>query len=114
MSCARWRRLRALVLAAHPLCARCGRSASEVHHVVPVDRGKDYAEKERLAYTESNLMPLCRDCHKRMHMELDTFDPKRRAEANRKRAASYCEKFFGVTPGAVFSEGVGSLKSHAF
>jgi len=65
-SSARWRRVRALVgkLCADPLertSARAGSSVAEdVHHIVPI------AERPDLAYERSNLMPVCRSCHKLM------------------------------------------------
>ena len=59
---ARWARVRALVLALHPLCVRCeaaGRAtiATDVHHV------KRLAEHLDLAYAVENLEALCSSCH---------------------------------------------------
>jgi 5-methylcytosine-specific restriction protein A len=56
----RWRTIRNLYIAAHPLCEDClaaGRlvPADEVHHIVPLDRGGDNAD--------SNLRSLCQSCH---------------------------------------------------
>jgi len=65
---ARWRRLRVMVLNAHPMCADpyamhavWGRfePATEVDHIVPL------VEDLTLAYDEANLQPLCRACHSR-------------------------------------------------
>lgn len=58
----RWARLRARVLARHPLCASCyvsGRTtaATEVHHIV---RAADVPER---FFDEANLQPLCKSCH---------------------------------------------------
>ena len=53
----KWRRIRAQFLTAHPICADCGREATEPHHVVPrAEGGSDRWD---------NLVPLCGDCHKR-------------------------------------------------
>lgn len=54
---AAWRRLRGMVLAQSPLCARCQAPAAEVDHVLPKSKGgTDHLE---------NLQALCRLCHNR-------------------------------------------------
>jgi len=72
---ARWRKVRRIVLAKHPLCQRCqqaGRTrlATEVHHIRPI------REAPGLAYDPVNLMPLCRQCH-------DEIEPERGWHQNR-------------------------------
>ena len=62
----RWRRIRTLFLAAHPLCEMCrkvGRltEATEVHHILPLAHGG--------AHDEENLMALCKACHSRISAE---------------------------------------------
>lgn len=52
-----WKRLRLMRLAAYPLCAECGRAATDVHHVV------DIVDDPSLAYEPSNLESLCHCCH---------------------------------------------------
>lgn len=63
---ARWRRLRKMYLAAHPLCAdpygahaERGElvAATEVDHIIPKKRGG--------SDTEENLQALCQVCHSR-------------------------------------------------
>lgn len=59
-----WQRLRAAFLRAHPLCVMCqkeGRltAATEVDHVIP------HHGDARLMWDESNLQPLCANCHSR-------------------------------------------------
>ena len=44
--------------------------ATEVHHVVPIQRGKSIAEMKRLAYDYHNLRSLCESCHKKAHEKL--------------------------------------------
>ena len=62
----RWRKISALHLARHPLCAECQRagrltSATETHHIIAVaDGGTD---------AEDNLMGLCKSCHSRITLE---------------------------------------------
>jgi 5-methylcytosine-specific restriction protein A len=58
----RWRRLRALFLAAHPLCAECSRQgrtqiATDVHHK------RERKQDPDRALDWSNLEALCRACH---------------------------------------------------
>lgn len=61
---ARWRKLRAIYIHDHPLCAACAaegklRAAAVVDHITP-HRG-DIS----LLYDESNLQSLCTECHNR-------------------------------------------------
>lgn len=62
-----WRRLsRRMIKAAHGECRMC----SDAHRLTPavlVHHIKHLREHPELAYTESNLMPLCHDCHERIH-----------------------------------------------
>lgn len=60
----RWRKVRAQVLAKEPTCRLCrlvglDQAAVEVDHVVGL------AERPDLAFTRSNLQPLCVRCHRR-------------------------------------------------
>ena len=97
---ARWRRLRAEVLAESPLCPRCAqaglvRSAAEVHHIVPVESGPTPAARERLAYSRTNLTALCRNCHAEVHREMlkgSAAETRRRAA---EESAAFMERMFG-------------------
>ena len=58
-----WRQIRAMFLAANPLCEMCRRegrytTATEVHHVKPLADGG--------THDFSNLMALCKPCHSRI------------------------------------------------
>jgi len=60
-----WREVRKRLLCERPLCEEClkagiVRPAITVHHIVPLSEGG-----ARLDY--DNLMPLCRECHERIH-----------------------------------------------
>lgn len=60
----RWQRLRARILEAHPLCVECEKNgiiklATDVDHIKP-HRGNPI-----LMWDESNLQPLCHECHSR-------------------------------------------------
>ena len=43
----------------HNICQYCGQKAQHVHHLIPISRGGDNRE--------SNLIPLCTDCHGLIH-----------------------------------------------
>lgn len=64
----RWRRLRRMKLAQCPLCQDCAgvnriEPATQVHHDEPLSRRPD------LAFTMTNLVPLCTTCHARREAE---------------------------------------------
>lgn len=71
---AAWRRLRNTFLSTHPLCACCiehGRvePATDIHHIIPYDRGNSEEEKWALFLDEKNLLPLCEKCHYALHFK---------------------------------------------
>ena len=68
----RWQRVRALALAACPLCARCNLAITEIiDHIVPAgvaivqarDSGLYIADRYAGFFLLSNLQGLCRSCH---------------------------------------------------
>lgn len=52
---ARWRRLRAMQLNAHPLCVVCGRAATDVDHIISRRKGG--------TDVEDNLQSMCHQHH---------------------------------------------------
>jgi 5-methylcytosine-specific restriction protein A len=67
----RWKRLRAEKVANNPVCELCAakgitRVVEEVHHLVPFEIDNDLS----LAYDYDNLISLCVECHKQLHMDL--------------------------------------------
>ena len=89
----RWQLLRRKQIIKQPLCEDClkkGRVtvAEEVHHAIPVESGKDFAEMQRLAYDFSNLVSLCRECHYFRH------HPQ---SAKEQADTSFTARFFGAT-----------------
>ena len=110
-----WRALRNTMIAARPLCEDCqGRGmltpATEVHHIIPVETGRDYAEMHRLAYSTANLACLCRSCHRQRHLELRKGSREDNRRRRRAEAEAFAEKiykkqqegggFFKTPPGA--------------
>jgi len=62
-----WRNIRNRYLNAHPLCEQCLKegkyvTATEVHHILPVNKGGDHRT--------TNLMSLCHSCHEKIHIYL--------------------------------------------
>jgi 5-methylcytosine-specific restriction enzyme A len=53
-----WRKLRAFVLQADPLCIECEAIATVVDHIKPIRQGGP-------RYELSNLQPMCTSCHNR-------------------------------------------------
>ena len=98
-----WKELRIAKLRANPLCEQCIkdgdavgisggyiRSATCVHHIVPIETAKTKDEMRRLAFDEHNLMALCQSCHAKIHKELGSNTAKivrARAEARQDRWA---------------------------
>jgi len=77
MNSREWRRLRAMKMAANPLCESCQRqgyvrAARCVHHITPVESGRTDQECKELAYRWANLQSLCYDCHKEAHRQMGT------------------------------------------
>jgi 5-methylcytosine-specific restriction protein A len=59
----RWRKIRDLYIAKHPLCELCLAAgfhapAEQVHHKLPIDQGGTHADE--------NLQALCGSCHSRI------------------------------------------------
>lgn len=70
----KWAKLRRLKLQRNPLCEQCRkegriRLATEVHHIVPVESGGSEEAMRALAYDYNNLMALCHDCHRDIHLK---------------------------------------------
>lgn len=100
---ARWRRLRARILAGEPLCQDCKErgvyaAATEVHHVIPVESMSDLSAMERLCYDPSNLRPLCRACHKAAHMSMGKGTKKETRRRAEQSADEYMQRVFGIEP----------------
>jgi 5-methylcytosine-specific restriction protein A len=98
-----WKELRIAKLRANPLCEQCIkdgeavgipggyiRSATCVHHIVPIETARTKDEMKRLAFDVNNLRALCFACHARIHKELGSNTAKivrQRAEARQDRWA---------------------------
>ena len=74
----RWMQVRNKFIREHPICERCGKLATEVHHRVPLNRFRnDPFKMEQMAFDEDNLQSLCHVCHRQAHVELDSYKNRR-------------------------------------
>ena len=110
-----WKELRRAKLREQPLCEKCIkdgeavgipggyiRSATCVHHIVPIETAKTKDEMKRLACDAHNLMALCQSCHARIHKELGSNTAKvvkARAEARQDRWADNLMSRFVIPKG---------------
>ena len=93
----RWRKVRAAVLEDHPWCEDCEAQgkvalATEVHH---------------MAYDRDNLVALCAACHKGRHVALKSNSKEEKRKRDMKAVEDFAHRWYGETPGVVFSEGEG-------
>lgn len=58
----KWQRLRARILEAHPLCVECEKQGI-IKLATDVDHIKPHKGNPVLMWDESNLQPLCHECH---------------------------------------------------
>lgn len=94
-----WVRLRRAKLSTNPVCERCAEEgrltpATEVHHIMPVERGLTKAEKARLMFNPSNLRALCHKCHVRTHIEMGRSGKAANRTATEERLKRLKEIFF--------------------
>lgn len=54
-----WNKARVTFLKTHPICACCGKPATEVDHIVP------HKGDQKLFWNTQNWQPLCHECHSR-------------------------------------------------
>lgn len=82
----RWRKVRNNFLRKHPTCERCGKLATEVHHIKNLMMFRnDPLKMEMMAFDEENLQALCHDCHREVHYEMGkNRNKKEHAEAYHK------------------------------
>lgn len=103
----RWRRVRGLKLSADPLCERCKEQgkitpATEVHHIVPLESIKDDAAQVRMAYAISNLMSVCHDCHRDIHLAMHKGTKEERKRRAADEVKTFINRWLGATPGVDF------------
>jgi 5-methylcytosine-specific restriction protein A len=66
----RWRRLRRTKIMASPYCEVCGKPATEVHHLTPVETMPNLQQMESAMFDMANLQSLCHKCHVDAHRQM--------------------------------------------
>lgn len=94
-----WRKLRKSILRETPLCTDClekdmNTSATDVHHIRPVEAGVGDAEMESLCFDRTNLVALCHECHNERHRKMKSHSKESIQESNRRTTDAFCKKFF--------------------
>jgi hypothetical protein len=64
----KWQRLRKSYLMYHPMCEKCGKLATDVHHInSPFDDGLSDIERLGRLLDVNNFQALCQECHGTLH-----------------------------------------------
>ena len=95
----RWLRLRKEILNAHPICQMCEAerrvsAATEVHHIVPCETATNEREMATLMYDPHNVIALCHNHHKEVHMTLGKGGKAERRKRADARLQNFVKKFF--------------------
>lgn len=85
---------------------------TEVHHLIPVMSGESSAERERLMWDAANLVALCHQCHRNIHVMLRSHRRDVRIARERASVARAEQNLFGAKadPGGDFLKGGGCGK----
>ena len=98
----RWARLRTVKWKKEKgLCEECAkkgivRAATEVHHIVPIQQGRNKTDMERLAYDITNLECVCTDCHIALHEALGSKRKGYIVNIMTKRSEDFINEKFGI------------------
>lgn len=94
----KWRNIRNEMIKKYPLCQVCGRKLSEcVHHIKPLENyTNNFPLMEELAYSKENLMCLCRECHKNLHLEMKLHKNQKESvkRNNKERTDDFMNRYF--------------------
>lgn len=83
-----------MYIKSHPLCERCGKLATSVHHRIPLTQYRDDAYKmEEMAFDEDNLMAVCDECHLQLHIELGKYNNVDKQAANKERIDNFVKNY---------------------
>ncbi|MGL5228598.1 MAG: HNH endonuclease [Bacteroidales bacterium] len=92
----KWRTLRNQKIQENPVCEICEKEgkttlATEVHHVLEIEKGRNRDEMTRRAFDKFNLQSLCRECHDKVHNKSYIYtSPK---VVNKKKTKNFVDKF---------------------
>ena len=68
-----WKNLRKNYLKENTLCVKCLKQnkitlANDIHHIIYLSTETTLAGKKRIGFEINNLMALCKECHKNIHL----------------------------------------------
>lgn len=95
----KWQKLRLQALSkTNYLCAVCIKNdmttpATEVHHIAPVETGANLLHMKQLCYDPSNLIAVCKECHKKEHINLMSYTKSEVQKRTNARTKSFVDKF---------------------
>lgn len=94
----KWVKLRAVKVANNPLCERCllediTTPTQEVHHIVPIESAPTRDGMKHLCFDYKNLQSLCRECHKKAHLELNSYSKIETKKRNKNKTNDFISKF---------------------
>lgn len=95
----KWQKLRLQALSkTNYLCAVCLKNdittpATEVHHIVPIESGVTNEHMKTLCYDSNNLLPVCKECHKKEHIKLNSYTKSEVQKRNEARTKSFASRF---------------------
>ena len=98
----KWVKLRAVKVAHNPLCENCLLSdnttpAQEIHHIVPIETAPTRDGMKHLCFDYKNLQSLCRECHKKAHIELNSFSKIETIKRNKNKTNDFVNSFLKRT-----------------
>lgn len=79
--------------------------AQEVHHIRPVESAPDRHTMLLLCFDYNNLQSLCRDCHKKAHIDLRSYTKEETQKRSKAKTDNFVAKFLKKhdPPWAVFN-----------
>jgi 5-methylcytosine-specific restriction protein A len=69
------------------------RLADEVHHIVPIESVSDVKSMEMLAFDDTNLMSVCRECHHAIHNEMQSHTKESVRKNSERKTKLFFERF---------------------
>jgi len=99
----KWQKLRLQALSkTNYLCAVCLKNdittpASEVHHITPVETGANLLHMKQLCYDPNNLLAVCKECHKKEHIKLQSYSKSETQKRNKERTDDFTSRFLNDT-----------------
>ena len=95
----KWQKLRLQALSkTNYLCAVCLKNdittpATEVHHIAPIESGVTNEHMKHLCYNPDNLLSVCKECHKKEHIKLQSYTKNEVQRRNDARTKSFASRF---------------------